>query len=66
MGNKFSVTSESEKKGYQVTSVKALSPGADSGLKVSVDFIVKVNGVDVAHINPEQVMEVVKVKLIFL
>jgi hypothetical protein len=61
MGNKFSVTSESEKKGYQVTSVKALSPGAASGLKVTVDYIVKLNDIDVAHISPENVMEMVKV-----
>lgn len=65
MGNKFSLTEE-KKSGLLVQQVMPLSPGADSGLKPNVDYIIKFNGHNVAKTGPEQIMELVKVSLLSL
>ena len=59
MGN--SIYSEGEKSGFQITTVSALSPGAECGLKASEDFIIKLNGVDAASMDLDHIMNIVRV-----
>jgi hypothetical protein len=65
MGNTLTHTGSKEAKqqGFLVQQVMLLSPGADSGLKANVDYIMKLNGNSVSKTTPERIMEMVKVRL---
>ena len=63
MGNTLISKSETEKSGFQVISVKALSPAADCGLKANVDYIIKLNGDSVLNKPPDYIIDIVKVFL---
>ena len=50
----------SDKIGFQVTNISPQSPGEKAGLQLT-DFILTMNGQDIAFIDPEKIMTTVKV-----
>lgn len=60
MGNAH--TFKTDKIGFQVTNISPRSPGEKAGLKVTEDFILTMNGQDIPFIDPEKIMQTVKVQ----
>ena len=58
MGNAHAF--QSDKIGFQVTNISPRSPGEKAGLQLT-DFILTMNGQDIAFIDPEKIMTTVKV-----
>ena len=52
---------KSDKIGFQVTAIFKQSPGEKAGLKVNEDFILTMNGQALPFMDPEKIMNIVKV-----
>ena len=57
---------KTDKIGFQVTSVKPLSPGAACGLREVDDFILTMNGLALPFMEAEKIMAIVKVRCSFV